>query len=347
MKTKKLLWIVAILALVGVVAFFIVHGKGGEQPDSQNGPKTNADSVVVTKVAMVIPATLQAFSEIETGLKKVCTQPNYSVEVKSAEGDPSKFGTAVNDALKLEPDYFVAIGSQIVTTALSERNKEKMPATIAGSISVPTAVPELVNIGIDPPRIFPLNIVSQVPQSSYKKVVDILFEIKPSIKKIGVIYNESEMNSNNMRIVFEKLITETGAKPLLGAVTSPEDVSKITKKLIRNGAEAIIIPHDKSATAKASTVAKLCNSKNVLTASLDDGIIKDGIMFAVSVPYVEVGNLIGKIIVDATENNVDLKQMPMIEIDESDLRIFVNSKIMEGKGITLTEEKVKSPIIKL
>lgn len=347
MKTKKLLWNVAILALVGVVVFFIVHGKSGDQPNPSNGPELNADLVVVTKVAMVIPATLQAFSEIETGLTNACPQPDYFVKVYSAEGDASKFGTIVNDALKSEPDYFVAIGSQIVTAALSERNKEKMPPTIAGSISVPAAVPELVNIGIDPPRNFPLNIVSQVPRSSYKKVVDILFGIKPSIKKIGVIYNESEMNSNNMRVVFEKLIAEAGAQPLLGAVTSPEDVSKITEKLIRNGAEAIIIPHDKSATAKASTVAKLCNSKNVLTASLDDGIIKDGIMFAVSVPYVEVGNLIGKIIVEATENNVDLKQMPMIEIDESDLRVFVNSKIMEEKGITLTEEEVKSPIIKL
>lgn len=347
MKTKKLLWILALLALVGIVAFFILRGQCGDQPDSQKESEPSADSVVVTKVVMVIPATLQAFSEIEMGLKNACTQPNYSVEVKSAENDPSKYGTTVNDALKLEPDYFVAIGSQIVTTALSERNKEKMPPTIAGSVSVPSAVPELVTIGIEPPRNFPLNIVSQVPQSSYKKVVDVLLGIKPSIKKIGVIYNEKEMNSNNMRIVFEKLIKEAGAKPLLGAVTSPEDVSKITEKLIRNGAEAIIIPHDKSATAKASTVAKLCNSKNVLTASLDDGIIKDGIMFAVSVPYIEVGNLIGKIIVDAAENDVDLTQMPMVEIEESDLRIFVNSKIMEEKGINLLEEEVKLPIIKM
>lgn len=344
MKNRKYLWIVAAMIAVAIIALVFGHKKANPvQPTN-----VATDTIpVAKKVAMVIPATLQAFSEIETGLRTVCPEPNYNVRVFSAEGDASKFGTMVDNALKTEPDYFVAIGSQIVTAALSERNKENMPPTIAGSISVPSAIPELVNIGINPPRNFPLNIVSQVPQSSYKKVVDVLFSIRPSIKKIGILYNESEMNSNNMRIVLEKLVKDTGAIPLLGAVTTAEDVSKVTEKLLRLGADAIIIPHDKSATAKASTVAKLCNAKNVLTASLDDGIIKDGIMFAVSVPYLEVGSLIGNIIVEATENNVNLNEMPMIEIDESDLRIFVNAKILEEKGITISEETVKTPIIKL
>lgn len=337
MKNKTSFWIFA--AVTAMVVSFCACGKRSTPPDLKE--------TETKKVVMVIPASLDAFSEIETGLKTACPEPNYEVRVYSAEGDASKFGTMVDDALKTKPDYFVAIGSQIVTTSLSEKNKEKMPPTIAGSISVPSAVQELVNIGINPPRNFPLNIVSQVPQSSYKKVVDVLFNIKPSIKKIGILYNESEMNSNNMKIVFEKLIKEAGATPLLGAVSSPEDVSKITDKLLRLGAEAVIIPHDKSATAKASTVAKLCNAKNVLTASLDDGIIKDGIMFAVSVPYVEVGKLIGSIIVDATENNTDLKEMPMIEIKESDLRIFVNTKILKEKGISISEETVKSSIVNL
>ena len=340
MRNKKTLWIFALL-LVSIMAVFFGAKKGWFSR------KSETPQVVSKKVVMVIPASLTAFTEIETGLRNTCPEPTYEIKVFSAEGDASKFGTMVDNALKTSPDYFVAIGSQIVTTALSERNKEKMPPTIAGSISVPAAVPELVTIGINPPRNFPLNIVSQVPQSSYKKVVDILFDIKPSIKKIGIIYNESEMNSNNMRIVLEKNIKGMGAEPVLGAVTSPEDVSKITEKLLRMGAEAIIIPHDKSATAKASTVAKLCNAKNVLTASLDDGIIKDGIMFAVSVPYVEVGNSIGEIIVEATEKGVDMKQMPMVEIKESDLRVFVNANLLKEKGISLTEEVVKSPVINL
>lgn len=341
MKNKKALWIVAAIVIVGVVALVLgLNGKGTS--------KTNAESTVASKkVVMVIPATLQAFSEIETGLKNTCQEPNYIVKVFSAEGDASKFGTVTSDALKTNPDYFVAIGSQIVTTALSDRNKENMPPTIAGSISVPAALPSLVNIGINPPRNFPLNIVSQVPQSSYKKVVNVLFQIKPSIKKIGVLYNESEMNSKNMKLVFERLVADAGVEFVPGAVTSPEDVSKITEKLIRLGVDAIIIPHDKSATAKASTVAKLCNENNVLTASLDDGIIKDGIMFAVSVPYVEVGNLIGEVIVKSNEENIDLKDMPMIEIKESDLRVFVNARLLSEKGITISEETAKSPIIKL
>ncbi|MCR5549702.1 MAG: hypothetical protein K6F40_02020 [Bacteroidales bacterium] len=338
MKQKKNLWIIiAAFAVVAVVAAIL----WGHKNDHKTSTTENSKQVV-----MVIPATLQAFTDIETGLKNTCKEPNYHIKVLSAEGDGSKFKTVLDDAIKSNSDYLVAIGSQVLTTALSERNKEKLPPTIAGAISVPSALPELVNIGINPPRNFPLNIVSHVPQSSYKKVIDVLSSIKPSIKKIGILYNESEMNSKNMKDALVKCIEEAGVTPILGAVTTPEDVSKVTEKLIRTGAEAIIIPHDKSATAKASTVAKLCNNKNILTASLDEGVIKDGIMFAVSVPYEEVGNNIGKIIIECTENNIDLKNMPLIELKESDLRVYVNSKILKENEITLSEEMTHTPIIK-
>ena len=342
MRNKKTLWIIATLVIVSIVVAIF-----GAKQGWFSG-KSEGSAVSSKKVTMVVPSSgVDAFKEIATGLRSACPKTDYNIQVLSPEEDDKQFTKVINKALDEKPDYFVAIGSQIATAALSEKNKEKMPPTIAGSISVPSAVSELVNIGINPPRNFPLNIVSQVPQSSYKKVVEILFDIKPSIKKIGIIYNESEMNSNNMRIVLEKIIKEVGAEPLLGAVTSPEDVSKITEKLLRMGAEAIIIPHDKSATKQASTVAKLCNSKNVLTASLVDGIIKDGIMFAVSVPYIEVGKLIGQIIVEATDKGIDLKQMPMMEIKESDLKVFVNARLLEEKGISLSEEMVKLPIVKL
>ena len=343
MKNKKTLWIIAALVMVSIVVDIIGTKQGWFFGKSNDSPDTR------TKVVMVVHSSKpEAFKEIEDGLRSSCPETDYYIpEVFSPEENDEQCKNVIANALSEKPDFFVAIGSKITTYALSEKNKEKMPPTIAGSISVPSAVSELVNIGINPPRNFPLNIVSQVPQSSYKKVVEILFDIKPSIKKIGILYTQSEMNSNNMRIVFEKIIKEKGAIPLLGALTNEDDVLKITRDLIGSGVEAIIIPHDTHATGGASTVAKLCNSKNVLTASLDDNIVKDGIMFGVSVPYFEVGKLIGQIIVEATEKGLDLKQMPMIEIKESDLRVFVNTRLLEEKGISLSEDMVKLPIIKL
>jgi len=295
---------------------------------------------------MVVPASIEAFKQLESGLKEVCEDSLYSVRVFSAEGEASKFNTAIEAALITKPDYFVAIGSQIATSALSDKFKEKMPPTIAGSISIPSSVSVLEEIGINPPRKFPLNIVSHVPFSSYQKIIDVIFALKPSVKKIGIIYNEAEINSKNMKNIFEDLISQSEAVPLLGAITSAEDVYNITNKLIRDGAEAIIIPHDKNATQKAATIAKLCNDKNVISCCLDDGIIKDGIMFAVSVPYKEVGKLIGKIIRNANENHKDLAQMPVIEINDEDVRIFINQKLFEEKGLELSKS-FNPQIIKL
>lgn len=291
------------------------------------------------KIAMVVPVSAEAFKQIENGIKEVCDS-SYSIRVFSAEGQSSKFNTTIDAALITKPDFFVAIGSQIVTSALSEKYINKLPPIVAGSISIPSAVDALEKIGINPPRKIPINIVSQVPANSYSKLIDAIFDLKPSIKKIGIIFNESEINSKNMKNILSDFIVKQKAEVLLGAVTSPEDVYNISNKLIREGAEVIIIPHDKSATAKAATIAKLCNDHNLISCSLDDGIIKDGVTFAVSVKYEEVGKKIGLIIKDVKENHTDLKEMPMISFEDKDVHIYINKKIFVEKDYQLSEKFV-------
>ena len=78
MKNRKYLWIVAAMIAVAIIALVFGHKKANPvQPTN-----VATDTIpVAKKVAMVIPATLQAFSEIETGLRTVCPEPNYNVRV--------------------------------------------------------------------------------------------------------------------------------------------------------------------------------------------------------------------------------------------------------------------------
>lgn len=294
-----------------------------------------------TSIAMVLPVSVEAFTQVEEGLREVCDSA-YSVRVFSAEGQSSKLNPTIDAALISRPDYVVAIGTQVVSSLLTDKYMEKLPPVVAGAISVPSSVEALVKIGIEAPRSFPINVVSQVPAMSYTKLVNILLEVKPATQKIGIIYNESELNSNNMKNRLSEVLTSLGKETLLGMVTSPEDVTNVTSKLIREGADAIIIPHDKSATAKAATIASLCNEAGVVVCSLDDNIIKDGVALAVTVPYKEVGRKIGQIIREAHEKNIDLKQMPMLQFEDNDVKVYVNSQLFEQKGY-----KLSGPVIEL
>lgn len=290
-----------------------------------------------TNVAMIIPVSVDAFAQVEEGLREVCDS-TYEVRVFSAEGQASKMNPAIDAALITKPNYLVAIGTQVVSSLLTDKYIERLPSVVAGAISVPSSVEALVKIGLEPPRTFPVNIVSQVPSTSYAKLVDVLMELNPNIDKIGIIYNESELNSNNMKNTLSTLISDRQKEVLLGMVTSPEDVSNITNKLIREGAKAIIIPHDKSATAKAATVAHLCNEKGLITCSLDDNLIKDGVAFAVTVPYKEVGRKIGQLIREAKEQSADLGQMPLVQFQEQEVKIFVNTKLFQERGYALSDK---------
>lgn len=330
-----------------VVALFginlVLLGCGGSKTKNSKVNEKSEDSNK-KKVAMVIPVTIDAFDRLQNGTKSVLDPVNIELQVFSAEGDPSKFETAIKSALISKPNYLVSVGTQITNSTFGPQFKGQLPILVAGAISDPSLVESLVQIGLEPPRSAKVAIVSDNPKSDiYELLATTLKDFNPNIKKVGIIYNLSEINSKDTAEKSIKAIEAKGVLVEKGIISNADDVSKVTTDLLLKGVQTIIIPHDKYAVEKAATIVQLAKSKNIPTFSLDDGTVeKSGVMVAISVNYRLIGEQIGKAIADIDQGKVTPENLPILQLEKAS--VYFNETVAKSLNINLPE-KLKASVL--
>ncbi len=306
--------------------------------------KTPTSTTKRGTVAVVIPVTIDAFDRLEAGIKSKF-QGDIDLRMLSAEGDPAKFETVIKSALLSRPDYLVTVGTQLTNTAFGPQFKDQLPIVIASAISDPKIVESLVSIGLDPPRSKPVAIISDSPkEDSSGLLVKTIMSIKPGVKRVGVLYNLSELNSKATAQGVINAVEANGISALKGILTGPEDVSRVSRDLLLKGAEVMIIPLDKYAVAKAATIVELAKGSNVPTVSLDDGTVqKSGVLAAVSVDYRLVGEQVGNTIAEIGQGKSKAQDLPIIRLEKASL--YLNETAARDLKITISPELKNGAVI--
>jgi len=300
--------------------------------NSNRGEKTNRKVI-----AIVIPVTIDAFDELISGVKDRIDS-NFLVKVYSAEADPGKFETVVQSALLTNPDYLITVGTQITNTAFGPRFEKKLPVVIAGAISDASKVEALVKINVTPPRTAAVAIVSDNPKES---IYDLFYKtfstIMPQTKSVGILYNPSEINSKIGVDQLTEILTANSIKVKKGTISSLEDVEKVANALLIDKIGAIIIPHDKFAVTKASSIVKICDQKGIPVFSLDQGTVhKDGVVIGVSVNYRDVGNMIGETIMKIENKREKAEDIPLVSMNKAS--VYINTAKAKTLGIAIPAE---------
>lgn len=314
---------VSILLLI----FFVSCNSGGQKKQTDKAKP---------KVSIVFPVTIDAFQQLKQGVKDA-TGDKFEIQTYSAEGDPSKFETAIQSALLNNPNYLVTIGTQMTNTAFGAKFKNKLPIVIAGAISSPELVDALITVGIEPKRKSEVAIISDSPKESiYELFSKTLNSFLPNTKKVGIIYNPAEVNSKGTADKIIAELNKNGVQVIDGVINNSEDIEKVTEMLLLKGCEAIIIPHDKNAVTKAFSIVKKCDEKNIPVFSLDDGTVKkDGVSIGISVNYRIIGNLIGQSLLKIDSKEANASDLPIVSVTNA--KIYVNTKKIDALGIKQPE----------
>lgn len=336
MKKKAAIGLVVGILLVGaIVVAWIGLSNGSSTTD---GRKT---------VVAVFPVTVDAFVQFQDEARQVLAAKNIDVHYFSAEGDPSRFQTVVNAALLKKPDVLVLVGTQITNTGLGSRYADSLPPVVSSCISDPDKVEQLTAIGIEPPRAKPVAILTDMPrQDAYTFGAQLIRRVIPSVRKVGIMFNNAEINSRNTASKMADALRAEGVEVLEGVVSSEEDVDKIATNLILQGAQLLIIPHDKYVIKKAATVVKIgMNAPNgpVPVFSLDDGTVrKDGAAFGVSVNYGDLGRITGETSLKILDGD-DPATMPVIQQDTANA--YFNEATWQRLGLPAIPEDIRSSAV--
>jgi len=296
------------------------------------------------KVTIIRSVSADAFVELENGIKSQLTDSNIKINSFSAESEPSKFETVVKSALLGKPDYLVICGALLANIAYSPQYKTGLPVVISTAVDEPDVVDILVNEGIEPVRKSPLAIVAGMPrESAYEGLAVKVNQIKPGIKKVGILYSEGDISSKTTAEKSISALEKQGISVERGLLTSPDDVMQVVNALLVKKIEAIILPHDKFAMRFSVAIANLCHARGIPTFSLDDMSVKTGgVAFSVAIEYHDLGVLTGQTLMEVI-NGKKAEEIPVRRIEKA--KFFINQKAVETLQLNLSEELKSNAII--
>ena len=296
-------------------------------------------------VIAVFPVTVDAFVQFQDEASIIFKENNVEFKALSAEGDATRFLSILDAAIQQKPDILITIGTQLTNIALGPRYKSFDNPIIASCISDPPKVEELVNIGINPRRDRNVAIVSDMPSTdAYQLSAEAMQAAIKDLKKVGILYNTSEINSENTALKTAEPLKKRGIEILEGIVTDEQDVLRVTSKLIRDGAQILVIPHDKYVIKRAAAISKFGREANppVAVFALDSGTVRrDDAAFGVSVDYGEIGKITAQHTLGILKKVITAEDSAVIQEDKAE--VVINKVAWRAANlISLESESIQS-----
>lgn len=228
---------------------------------------------------------------------------NIDLKVESAQGKASLAAQIASKFMSKKPDVVVGIGT-VSAQSLAKYAKEEKVKLIFSSITDPvsaglsfTKAENYKNItGVS-------NFIDLDPQ------IEMFKQIKPSIKRLGFLYNPGEMNSVLLLQLLQKKAHEFDVTIVPQSASNSAEVYQASVKLALNS-DAIFVSNDNTALSSLPSVAKACNEAKIPLFVSDTDIVEQGALAALGPSQYEVGLQTGKMIADIL-NGKDINTIPV------------------------------------
>ncbi len=256
---------------------------------------------------------------------------NMELKLQSAQGNIALANQIATSFVSNEPDIVVGVGTLAAQSfaKFTRKGKVKMIFTTVTDPIEANLISGLKEPGNNSSGVS--NYVDLAPQLAMFK------KIKPSIKKLGFLYNPAELNSITLIKKLEELCPKYGMELVTISASKSADVAQSAIKL-SSQVDAIFISNDNTALSAMSTIVKAANNSQIPVFVSDTDIVKDGATAALGPNQYEIGKQTARMIVRALKG-ADINIMP-VEFP-TDTELFLNKNAAKKLGIEFSDELLK------
>lgn len=255
---------------------------------------------------------------------------NLKWEFQSAQGNPGTAATIARKFIGDKADVIVAIATP------------SAQAVVAATKDIPvvySAVTDPVGAQLVPGlEASGSNVTGASDVLPLDKQVDLILQVVPNAKRVGIVYNPGEANSV---AVVKGLKEVLGAKGMtLVESTAPRtvDVTAAARNLVGK-VDVIYSNTDNNVVSAYEALAKVANDSKLPLVASDTDSVKRGAIAALGVDYKELGRQTGDIVARILKGE-KAGDIPSVTSRSQDLLINLNAA--KAQGVTLSEELVKS-----
>ena len=270
-----------VLVVVGVVAAALVIFNSEKLPDTARKPK----------IAIFNLLSHPILNDSIKGIKAALAEEGFGAEdvqylEVNANGEMDKLNAFAKELLAAQPDVIVPVSTPVTQAVFKEA--PAMQKIVFSTVTNPS------DVGMDGK---PAHMTGVCDVVNYQASFDLIFEIAPNTKCIGIIYNAGERNSQYGVDRIKELATKRNVELQLVTVSQSQEVVDATKGLVGN-VDVIYVGSDNTVVAAMAGVTRVAYESKIPVIASDSGSVTDGALAAVSVDYSNLGHRAGQIIAE-------------------------------------------------
>lgn len=260
---------------------------------------------------------------------------NLTVDYKNAASDMGTAGQISDSFVSDGVDMICAIATPSAQSAYNAAMDSDIPVVYTAVTDPETA--ELTDEDGMPVG----EVTGTSDQLPIEEQLQMMREILPDARTLGIMYTTSEANSISAIEEYEELAGDYGFELVTTGISTTADVSLAADDLLSK-VDCVTNLTDNTVVASLPTILEKANEKNIPVFGSEIEQVRIGCLAAEGIDYIALGEQTGRMAAQILKGETEASEMACEVITEPGF--YVNTKVAENLGITIPEELASSAV---
>ena len=254
----------------------------------------------------------------------------YEVDQQNASGDQSACQTVASKFANEKKDLILAIATPAAQAMVGA--VEDTPVLI-------TAVTDPAESGLVDTNEKPgANVTGTSDLTPVKEQIDLLKQLVPEAKTVGVLYCSAESNSKIQADMAKEAIAAAGMESKEYTVSSSNEIQTVVQSMVGK-VDAIYAPTDTTIAAGMTTVGMVAGDNNLPVICGESGMVDNGGLATYGIDYYQLGYMTGQQAVRILTEGASPADMPIEYLPVEKCELTVNEETAATLGIDVSNLK--------
>lgn len=221
-------------------------------------------------------------------------------------------------------DLMVGIATPSAVACFSAAEDKDIPVIF-------TAISDPVQAGLDSG-----NVTGTSDKLPVEAQLDLIRQLQPDAKTIGIIYTTSEPNSVSTIAEYQELGPKYGFEIDAVGITSQSEVTQAADTLLSHNVDLFNNLTDNTVVGALAAVLEKTNEAHIPVYGSEVEQVKIGCVASAGIDYVQLGRQTGAMAARVLRGEATCQEIPYETISE--YGIYINSEALAEMGITVPQE---------
>lgn len=254
---------------------------------------------------------------------------NLKVTYENSQADGGTANQIITNFISNKVDMICGIATPMAQAAYGAARKKDIPVIF-------TAVTDPVKAELAKKDGSPVGEVTGTSDKlPVEKQLEMIKKVTPNVKKIGIIYCTSEVNSVSAIAEYKAKAGDYGFEIVEKGISAPADIPLATDSLL-NDVDCISNLTDNTVVASLPIILDKAAAKKIPVYGSEVEQVKLGCLATVGIDYYELGIQTGKMAAKVLKGDKKASKMNFESITEASF--YANTKVAKDLGITIPDD---------